>query len=581
MTAPRLLHVTTTDISLALLLGPQLRAFVAAGYEVHAASAPGPWVAEVTSWGVRHHPLDHATRAPSLGEDVRAAAELHRLIRRLRPDIVHTHNPKPGVYGRLGARLARVPAVVNTVHGLYAQPTDTWKRRLPVYALERLAASCSDVELVQNEEDTAVLRRLRVPAGRVRTLGNGVDLDRFGHPERHAAAAADLRAECGVARHEVLVLAVGRLVAEKGFRELFAAARGSSARLVVVGGPEPSKPDALTEAELSDAAAAGVVLLGHRHDVEALYAAADVFVLPSHREGFPRAAMEAAAAGLPAVATDIRGCRQVVLHERTGLLVPVRDSAALGAAIDRLATDPGLRARLGAAARERSLVEFDDRRVIRRTLSAYARALSSAGVRGPAAARRGAVRLVTAADLDMVIPAVAELHRSVLPTSFLATLGDTFLRRLYRRLVLSEHGFLLVAGDDGDVQGFCSGAHDTGALYREFVRRDGPAAGLAALAPAVKRPGRVWETWSYGRSTPEEDQPLAELLSLGVRPDARRLGLGAALVSGFQEHLAAPATVTVGAVNRDALALYERQGFRPTGRRDVHRGERSVALTWP
>src|SRR3954466_3353528 len=97
----RVLHVTTTDSSLELLLGPQLRAFRDAGYEVHTASAPGPYVAGLTADGIVHHSLHHATRAFALGRDLGAARELYGLFRSLRPAIVHTHNPKPGVYGRM------------------------------------------------------------------------------------------------------------------------------------------------------------------------------------------------------------------------------------------------------------------------------------------------------------------------------------------------------------------------------------------------------------------------------------------------------------------------------------------------
>src|SRR5580692_1749654 len=120
----RLVHVTTVDMSLVLLLGPQLRAFAEAGMEVIGVSAPGPFVPRLESWGIRHVPLRHATRSAALGKDLLALVELWRLFRRLQPDIVHTHNPKPGVYGRLAARVAGVPVVVNTVHGLYATPTD-------------------------------------------------------------------------------------------------------------------------------------------------------------------------------------------------------------------------------------------------------------------------------------------------------------------------------------------------------------------------------------------------------------------------------------------------------------------------
>src|SRR4051794_14844926 len=112
----RLVHVTTTDMSLELLLGPQLSAFSDAGYDVVGVSAPGRYVSAIEARGVRHVPLGHATRSMAPHHDAAALLELRRLFRDLRPHIVHTHNPKPGVYGRLAARAAHVPAIVNTVH---------------------------------------------------------------------------------------------------------------------------------------------------------------------------------------------------------------------------------------------------------------------------------------------------------------------------------------------------------------------------------------------------------------------------------------------------------------------------------
>lgn len=376
---PVLAHVTTTDISLALLLGPQLRAFAAAGYDVVGVSAPGPHVAELESWGIRHIGLQHATRSMAPHRDLAALVELRGVFRRLRPAIVHTHNPKPGVYGRLAARAAKVPAIVNTVHGLYALPEDRWTKRAVVYGLERVAATCSHAELVQNPEDVEVLRRLGVPAERLHLLGNGVDLTRF-DPARVPAHRRDaLRAEWGVERDGVVVGVVGRLVEEKGYREVLDAAARLADRVpgltfVVAGPTEPEKADGLDAAVLERARALpNVRLLGMRADVEALYTAFDVYALASYREGFPRSAMEAAAMGLPIVATDIRGCRQVVERDRTGLLVPVRDPAALARALERLATDEVARRRMGAAAREKALREFDDRRCIEITLDVYAR----------------------------------------------------------------------------------------------------------------------------------------------------------------------------------------------------------------
>ena len=377
----RLVHVTTTDMSLALLLGPQLRAFATAGYEVIGMSAPGEWVGQLEAGGIRHVPLRHATRALAPTHDARAFGELRALFRALRPDIVHTHNPKPGVYGRIAARAAHVPAIVNTVHGLYATPDDTRVRRAVVYTLERLAARCSHAELVQNPEDVEVLARLGVPRSKLHLLGNGIDLARFDPSRVSPDRTAQLRAEMGAGPDDVVCGLVGRLVWEKGYREVFAAAArlrvtAPQVRVVVVGPHDSDKPDAITDADLDRARRDGVTFLGLRHDVEALYAAMDLYVLASHREGFPRSAMEAAAMGVPVVATRIRGCQQVVDDGRTGRLVPVRDATALADAIADLAADAGLRLTLGEAARAKAQREFDQQCVIDTTLAVYERLLA-------------------------------------------------------------------------------------------------------------------------------------------------------------------------------------------------------------
>ena len=389
MSRVRLIHLTTTDISLELLIGPQLSAFVDAGYEVIALSAPGPFVEQVEARGVRHIPLQHATRSMALSEDARALAELRGRFRELRPTIVHTHNPKPGVYGRLAARAAHVPITVNTVHGLYATPDDSWKKRAAVYSLERLAATCSDAELVQNPEDVATLRdTLRIPQSRISLLGNGVDLDRFGRSTDRDARRARLRAELGLRDDQLVVGAVGRLVAEKGYPELFEAWRTVAAEhpdavLVVVGPDDDAKSDALPRDLIAQATADGVRFLGMRSDVEDLYCAFDLYVLASHREGFPRSAMEAAASGLPIIATQIRGCRQVVDDGVTGLLVPVRDARALAAAIGSLLDDNGRREAMSVAAGERAVREFDQQRVIDIILETYRQLLRASGLAEP------------------------------------------------------------------------------------------------------------------------------------------------------------------------------------------------------
>jgi glycosyltransferase involved in cell wall biosynthesis len=358
-----------------------LRAFADAGYEVVGASAPGPWVGDLTAWGIRHISVTHAKRSMALGQDLLALGELVRLFRAERPDIVHTHNPKTGVYGRVAARLAGVPVVVNTVHGLYATPDDPMRRRAMVYGLERAASTCSDVELVLSREDIATMRALRVPEHKLVELGGGIDLERFA--PRSPEEVARVRRDLGIGQDQTVVGMVGRLVREKGFGEMFAAAQRlrhtrPDVIIVVVGPDDPAKPDALSAADRAVASQAGnVVFLGERKDVESLYPAFDIFALPSYREGFPLSAMEASACGVPVVATGVRGCRQVVEHGSTGLLVPARDADALAEAIENLSADRDRCAAMGRAARRRAMREFDIQRVIATTLAIYERLLSA------------------------------------------------------------------------------------------------------------------------------------------------------------------------------------------------------------
>jgi glycosyltransferase involved in cell wall biosynthesis len=360
----RVAHLTTVDLSLALLLATELEVDVRSGVETYGISAPGPYVERVEALGVTHVAVPSLTRSWSPRRDARAVRELVGALREIRPDVLHTHNPKTGVLGRVLGRVARVPVVVNTCHGLWATPHDRRRKRLAVYGAEAVAAVFSDAELYQNATDRATLAKW-VRQGKCAVVGNGTDLARFG-PD--PAARARVRDELGLADDDLLVGGVGRMVAEKGIAEFVsvAASLRDLATFVWVGPPDPDKPDAV------ELAGVDVRFLGERSDMAALHNAFDVFVLPSYREGFSRSAMEAAACGTAMVLSDIRGCREIGGHERELLLSPPRDAEALRGAVLRLLQDPVLRTRLGAAARLRAVAHFDQREVAATSLRTYA-----------------------------------------------------------------------------------------------------------------------------------------------------------------------------------------------------------------
>ncbi|MGH2652677.1 MAG: glycosyltransferase family 4 protein, partial [Actinomycetota bacterium] len=311
-----------------------------------------------------------------LRADAAAFLELYRLLRRERFHVVHTHNPKPGVMGRIAARMAGVPCIVNTVHGLYATPEDRLSRRLPVLAVEAAAARLSDLELYQSEEDLVWARsRGVVSPSKSVLLGNGCDLQRLDPGAVGPDEVLALRRELGIPEGSIVVGMLGRLVREKGYLELFRAAREVRAshpqvRFLAVGGADPAKADAVSEQEVSRAKE-DVIFAGWREDVPELLALMDVFVLPSWREGVPRAAIEAAAMGRPLVLSDIPGCRQVAREGVEGFLVPPRNAARLEEAIWALVDDPGRRRRMGSAARVRAVACLDEERVVASLLERY------------------------------------------------------------------------------------------------------------------------------------------------------------------------------------------------------------------
>ena len=373
----KIIHLTTIALSHRYLLLPQLTALQSAGHEVIAVSADGPEVPVLEQHGIRHRALEGSTRGFDLLADLRAARSFAAILREERPDLVHTHNPKPGIYGRIIARTLGTPVVVNTVHGLYATPDDGLARRAIVYGLEAVASRFSHLELIQSSEDLDTMNRLRLaPPSHLRFLGNGVDTARFDHGADRSAIRSEVRRELGIGPDEVVVGSIGRLVAEKGFRELLAASERITAphRLVIAGPDEPEKADRLDPELIEQARQRGVVFLGHRDDVDRLLAAFDVFALASYREGVPRVAMEAAASQLPVVATDIRGCRQVVDHGTSGWLVPPREVEPLATALEHLIVDADLRQRFGLAALAKARAELDETHVLDRLFDGYSEA---------------------------------------------------------------------------------------------------------------------------------------------------------------------------------------------------------------
>jgi glycosyltransferase involved in cell wall biosynthesis len=307
--------------------------------------------------------------------DLAALSSLVRLIRRERPDIVHTHTSKAGIVGRLAARFAHAPAVVHTPHGHVYYGHFGRVRSDLFLLLERLFARWTDrfIALTEAERDEHVARRVG-QAGRFAVVPSGIDLARY----RQARALPKRPERFDCPSDAVIVGSVGWLTFVKGHHILIEAlarlrAAHPAVHVVLVGtGDRRGALQALAERH---AVAERVHFLGHRHDIPDCLASMDVFVLPSLNEGMGRALVEAMAAGRPVIASRVGGIPAVITHQKTGLLVPVGDAPALAAAIASLLASPHRMKDLAAAGADTIDERFGIDGMVRRIDDVYREAM--------------------------------------------------------------------------------------------------------------------------------------------------------------------------------------------------------------
>ena len=363
----KILEITNVDFSLTHFLLPLMRELKAEGHEVIGVCADGPLLQHPRNEGFRVETLPFA-RSFSVPAQLRAFWALVRLIKKEKPDLVHAHMPISGILARAAAKLCGVPRIAYTCHGfLFNQPGSHLRRGLAL-VLEVLCGHITDVYLTVSREEAQDAKRLHVHPHPV-AIGNGRDPAQF-HPD--AQARTRIRAELGTAAQTPVIIVVSRLVRHKGYPELLAAMEHvPDAELWIVGERLPSDHGATLDEVLAQAShvlGPRLKRLGYRKDIPALLAAADIFTLPSHFEGLPMSIIEAMLAGLPVVATDIRGPREQVVDGQTGLLVPPATVAPLARALRQLVSQPALRQSMGAAGRTRALALFEERMVVDRTV---------------------------------------------------------------------------------------------------------------------------------------------------------------------------------------------------------------------
>lgn len=341
------------------------------GYDVHVATAAGKDAKRIEECGLKHHVIPFARSGQNPFSELRTLVKLVVLFRKLSPDLVHLVTIKPVLYGGLAARVVGIKSVVAAVSGLGtvfgAKSVTERMRRWLVTRLYYSALKQSNLSVIfQNTDDRSTLVRARVVQLKNTRMirGSGVELDEYQHlPEPEG---------------KPVVVMAARLLKEKGVLEFVEAARivrqsGLDVDMRLIGSPDPGNPTSVTNEDLRHWEQEGVVkVLGFRKDIANQYASANIVCLPSYYgEGLPKSLIEAAACGRAIITTNHPGCRDAIIPDETGLLIPSRDANALAEAIRKLLENPELRKGFGIGGRRLAESSFSVETVVEQHLAIY------------------------------------------------------------------------------------------------------------------------------------------------------------------------------------------------------------------
>lgn len=336
------------------------------GFEVLTVSAAGPEVEAIRKEGADHWVIPFTRRITPI-QDLVCLWRLIVLIRKFRPDIVHTHTPKAGLIGMMAAWICKVHVRIHTIAGLPQMESGPLLRSL-LNATERVThAAAHRVYLNSKVLWEYMVHQLHFSPLKLKVLGNGssngIDASFYSRSESLERKARDLRSTFGIGHNDIVFCFIGRIVKDKGIVELvkaFQQLRNTQpAKLILVGSFEEGL-DPLPSITLKFLKEdSDVILAGFQDDIRPWGLAADIFVFPSYREGFPNVVLQACCMEIPCIVSDINGCNEIIEDQVTGLVVKPKDTESLYNAMKSLSTEQERRKRFGTLSREFVVKHFD------------------------------------------------------------------------------------------------------------------------------------------------------------------------------------------------------------------------------
>jgi glycosyltransferase involved in cell wall biosynthesis len=378
---PRLVRITTVPVSLRLLLKGQMKYMKEQGFEVIMISSPGPdaeLVEQQEDCEIITLPMERTVKPLS---DLRSLVRLTRILRNLQPDIVHTHTPKAGLLGMMAARFAGVPVRLHTIAGLPWMEAGGISRFI-LKTMEQLTVALANRVYPNSKGLYTFLQKEKITRhpDRLKLLGhgssNGIDCAYFSKEAIKQSEVEAIREQSGISESGWIWIFAGRLVNEKGIHELLTAFQTihqqyPEDQLWLLGDEERKRDPLSTEDIQLMEQHPAIKRWGFQKDVRPFFAAADVLVFPSYREGLPNVPLQAGAMGCALIVTDINGCNEIVTHNETGFLVQPKKIEQLLSSMQSMRSQPALKDKFASQVREHIRAHYNRNEVWRLILEEY------------------------------------------------------------------------------------------------------------------------------------------------------------------------------------------------------------------
>lgn len=367
----KIIELCAIDQTMKIFLSPLNRGLIAQGFDVICVCSQGPYTGELKNEGFNVVNISIKRRI-NLCSNVKSIYRLYKLFIREKPDVLHVHTPIASVLGRIASKLAKVPIVIYTAHGFYFHDNMPRFKYYFFLNIEKyMAKYFTDFIFTQSEEDRlAAIRRGFTDEKKIECIGNGVDIFGEYNPENvNHSEIRNLYEELNLSQENIIITFIGRLVAEKGIRELleaFCSINIENIKLLVVGNVDQGCRDVETKnniiSEYEDNQ--NIIFAGFRSDIRNILYITDIFCLPSHREGMPRTIIEAMSMKCAVIATDIRGCREEIIDRVTGFLAKLKSPQDIQCKLEILIKNKELLNSMKIEGRKKAEEHYDEKQIV-------------------------------------------------------------------------------------------------------------------------------------------------------------------------------------------------------------------------